>query len=108
MRKIETKITKEMFCEDCHLCKAKNLPHREKIQDKIDEERIKGIRKGVIHSDLMGKLKSSIGGCQYVLTYICSQTEYSYVYLFKKKSEQLYYYSSIQGRISIQMPLMAF
>ncbi len=81
------------FCEDCHLCKAKKLPHKEKPQKCVDEEKRTGTRKGVIHSDLMGPIKNtSLGGCRYVLTYICAQTEYSYVYLLKNKSEQFEYF----------------
>ena len=83
----------EEFCENCHLCKAKKLPHKHKLQNDINEERQNGLRKGVIHSDLMGPMKTtSMSGCRYVLTYICSQTEYSYVYLLKSKSEQEKYF----------------
>jgi hypothetical protein len=79
----------KQFCEDCHLCKATKLSHTSKTQDQIDNERLIGIRKGVIHSDLMGPMNQvSQSGCKYVLTYICSHTEYSYVYLLKHKSEQ--------------------
>ena len=80
----------ECFCEDCSLCKATKLPHKEKPQKEIDEERNKGLRKGVIHSDLMGPMRTnSLSECRYVLTYICSHTEYSYVYLLKSKSVRL-------------------
>ena len=88
----------EEFCEQCHLCKAKKLPHKCKPQDKIDEERLSGLRKGVIHSDLMGPMKTkSLSGCRYVLTYICSHTEFSYVYLLKSKSEQSYYFKEFKA-----------
>ena len=46
------------FCEECHLCKAKKLPHKEKPQELIDEEKRVGIRKGVIHSKLLGPLRN--------------------------------------------------
>ena len=69
------------FCEDCQIGKATKLPLRAKDQEQIDVERASGLRKGVIHSDLMGPIESSLGGCQYVLTYICSHTEYSTVCL---------------------------
>lgn len=77
------------FCEECHLCKSKKFPHKEKSQKLIDEEKNSGMKEGVIHSDLMGPMrKNSMSGCRYVLTYICGHTEYSYVYLLKSKSEQ--------------------
>ena len=56
------------FCEDCQIDKATKLPHQAKNQEQIDEERASGLRKGVIHSDLMGPVESSLGGCRYVLT----------------------------------------
>lgn len=88
------------FCEECQLCKAHKLPHKRKSQEKIDEERRTGIRKGVIHSDLMGPMKTkSLSGCRYILTYICSHTEFSYVYLLKHKSEQSFgqFFSFFRG-----------
>ena len=79
---------KEKSCEACCLCKARKQPHIGKDQARIDEERIAGLRKGVIHSDLMGPIKiKTLSGCQYVLTYICNNTEFSYTYLLKEKSE---------------------
>ena len=89
-------------CEECQLGKAKKLPHREKEQQIINEERASGSRKGVIHSDLMGPVKSSLGGCQYVLTYICSQTEYSTVYLLKNKSEQFSFFKEFRAEYEKQ------
>ena len=71
------------FCESCALGKSTKLPHKSIKKEKIDTERI------TIHSDLMGPMrKKSIGAKFYVLTYICSPTEYSYTYFLKQKSEQ--------------------
>ncbi len=92
----ESLPTKEVFCEECHLNKAKKLPHRAKSQHKINEERIAGSR-NAIHSDLMGPIKSSLGGCRYVLTYICSKTEYSFVYLLKNKHEQFKFFKQFKA-----------
>ena len=81
--------TEQVFFEDCLLCKATKFPHKEKSQKLINEEKASGMRKGVIHSDLMGPMKvKSISGSRYVLTYICSHTEFSYVYLLEHKSER--------------------
>ena len=45
----------------------------------------------------MGPIKASIGGCRYVLTFLCSQTEYSFVYLLKNKSEQSKYFREFKA-----------
>jgi hypothetical protein len=82
----------EKSCEECDLCKANKLPHTDKPQSLIDEEREKGLRKRVIHSDLMGPMKSkSLGGSRYVLTYIDSHTEYSYAYLLKRNQNSFHF-----------------
>ena len=109
MRKLESCDIKlnhnEIFCEDCHLCKAKKLVHKIKPQSVINEERTNGVRKGVIHSDIMGPIKKQSlwdfmklqSGCRYVLTYICSHTEYSFVYLLKNKSEQCSFFKEFKA-----------
>ena len=38
----------------------------------------------------------SLSGCSYVLTYICSHTEDSFVYLLKSKSEQSSYFKEFK------------
>ena len=48
----------EKSCEACDLSKATKLPHTDKPQSIIDEEREKSLRKGLIHSDVMGPIKS--------------------------------------------------
>ncbi len=84
-----TNSTETESCEECNLSKATKLPHIKKTQDIIDQERKKGSRKGVIHSDLMGPMRhKSLSGSRYVLTYIDSHTDYSFIYLLKNKSEQ--------------------
>ena len=45
-------------CEEFDLSKATKLPHTDKPQSIIDEEREKSLRKGLIHSDVMGPIKS--------------------------------------------------
>ena len=88
----------EEFCDDCHLSKAKKKPHIVKSQNAIDDERKSGVREGVIHSDLMGAMKiKTLSGCRYVLTYICSHTEFSYVYLMKQKSEQFEFFKEFKS-----------
>jgi hypothetical protein len=65
-----TKLISE-FCESCALGKSTKLPHYSTIKDKVDDDKI------IIHSDLMGPMRTkSIGAKSYILTYICSQTEY--------------------------------
>ncbi len=62
MRKLNSSDTEQLnekvFCQDFHLCKAKKLS-----KNIINEQKNRGIRKGMIHSDLMGlmKDKSMIG-----------------------------------------------
>ena len=98
--------TERVFCEDCQLCKAKKLPHKTKSQSIINEEKISGIRKGVIHSDLMGPMKiKSLSGSRYVLTYICGHTEFSFVYLLKSKSEQFSFFKEFKAMYEKQSGL---
>ena len=85
------------FCEECTIAKATKQPHKKKEQEKIEEERVSGLKKGVIHSDLMGPIEASLGGCRYILTYICSKTEYSTVYLLKEKSEQASFFKEYRA-----------
>ena len=68
-------------------------------------ERASGLRKGVNYSDLMGPIESSPGGCQYVLTYICSHIEYSTVYLLKHKSEQASFFKEYRAEYEKQHDL---
>ncbi|CAF1077662.1 unnamed protein product, partial [Brachionus calyciflorus] len=71
------------FCESCTLGKSTKLPHKTKETNSVDENYV------TIHSDLVGPMKtSSIGSKLYILTYLCSRTEYSFVYFLKNKSEQ--------------------
>lgn len=93
------------FCEDCQISKATKLPHKAKDQEQIDLERASGLRKGFFHSDLMGPLESSLGGCRYILTYICSHTEYSNVYLLKHKSEQASYFKEYRAKYEKEQDL---
>jgi hypothetical protein len=74
----------EEFCKSCALGKQTKQPH--KTIDKIDRDSDKVI----VHSDLMGPIRTkSLGSnSSYVLTYLCSKTEHSFVYLLKNKSEQ--------------------
>ncbi len=91
-------LNNETTCEACCLCKARKQPHIKKDQARIDEERLAGLKIGVIHSDLMGPMKTkTLSGCRYVLTYICSNTEYSYVYLLKSKNEQSSFFKEFKA-----------
>jgi hypothetical protein len=77
------------FCEVCRLCKSSAKPHFAKTTDELLAEKETGRKKGVVHSDLMGPINiPSKSGYKWILTYMCEQTEYSYVYLLKSKSEQ--------------------
>jgi hypothetical protein len=63
------------FCESCALGKSVKLPHQSIKKEKAETDKI------IIHSDIMGPMKTkSIGLKSYILTYICSQTEYSFTY----------------------------
>ncbi|CAF0996316.1 unnamed protein product [Brachionus calyciflorus] len=74
--------TKEL-CESCTLGKLTKLPH------KVQEKASKNDNFIIIHSDLVGPMKTaSIGSKFYIVTYLCSRTEYSFVYFLKQKSEQ--------------------
>ena len=75
------KATEKDFCKSCALGKSTKLPHRP-----IEKKNNNHI---TIHSDLVGPMQTkSIGSKEYILTYLCSQTEYSFVYFLKFKSEQ--------------------
>jgi hypothetical protein len=57
------------------------LPHKTK-EDKTTD-------KIIIHSDLAGPMKTeSYGKKKYMATYICNQTDYSFVYFIRTKGEQ--------------------
>jgi hypothetical protein len=57
------------------------LPHKTK-EDKTTD-------KIIIHSDLAGPMKTeSYGKKKYMATYICNQTDYSFVYFIRTKDEQ--------------------
>ncbi len=53
----------------------------------------------------MGPIKSSLGGCRYILTYICSHIEYSDVYLLKHKSEQASYFKEYRAKYEKEQDL---
>ena len=83
-------ITKPTFCEGCALAKSKKLPHKGKTRDQVAQDNENKTYDGTIHSDLMGPIRQqSFLPAKYVLTYLCAQTEYSYVYLLSSKSEQI-------------------
>jgi hypothetical protein len=73
---------KQEFCVGCALGKAKKLPHKIIYRSDKNEQ-------VAIHSDLVGPMKNiSTGKKKYMVTYICNQTEYSFVYYLKNKDEQ--------------------
>ena len=77
------------FCETCALCKATALPHHSKSLEEKFIEKNEMVKKGVVHSDLMGPIRiASKSGFRWILTYMCEQSEYSYVFLLKQKNEQ--------------------
>ncbi len=90
MRKLETEDVdfsnihlRQEFCEVCALGKPKKLPHKTIEKSEMNEH-------VTFHSDLAGPMQTpSIGKKRYMLTYICSQTEYSFVDYLKSKDEQL-------------------
>ena len=65
------------------LCKQTKQPHKSEEKDKSNSL-------VTVHSDLMGPMrtKSLVSKSQYIVTYLCNKTEYSFVYLMKDKSEQ--------------------
>jgi hypothetical protein len=74
---------RQEFCEVCALGKPKKLPHKTIEKSEMNEH-------VTIHSDLAGPMQTpSISNKRYMLTYICSQSEYSFVYYLKTKDEQL-------------------
>ena len=88
MRAEDVEFSKEKydneFVEGCALGKQTKQPYQllEKVNKDTDHV--------IIHSDLMGPMRTkSLGSnSEYILTYLCSKTEYSFVYLLKNKSEQ--------------------
>ena len=76
------KQTELEFCKECALGKAKKLPHE--LIERVDKS-----EHVTIHSDIVGPMKTtSIGRKKYLVTYICSKTEYSFVFYLKNKDEQ--------------------
>ncbi len=95
---IETNVVSTMS-ENCEtsvvssesdaLCKATALPHHSKSLEEKFVEKNEMVKKGVVHSDLMGPIRiASKSGFRWILTYMCEQSEYSYVFLLKQKNEQ--------------------
>ena len=72
------------FCKGCTLGKSTKLPHKTSENSKPDPDHI------IIHSDLVGPMKTeSLGSkSKYLLTYLCENTEFSFVYFLKEKCEQ--------------------
>ena len=86
MKKIKTSDIEidhkaEKFCKSC--AKSTKLPHPSIDRQNQIEKHV------IIHSDLVGPMKiKSVGGKEYILTYLCGTTQYSFVYFIKHKSEQ--------------------
>jgi hypothetical protein len=74
---INKKLTNE-FCQDCALGKSRKLPHKT-VENPSDLRIIRSNLAGPMQTESIGNKKRSM------LTYICSQTEYSFVY-FKKQN----------------------
>ena len=68
MRKLLPGIElKETFCEDCALSKAKKIPHHGKSKEDMAQEKHLKLKKGEIHSDLMGPVRNTAhNGPKYV------------------------------------------
>jgi hypothetical protein len=67
------------------------LPHKTK-EDKI-----------IIHSDLAGPMKTeSYGKKKYMATYICNQTDYSFVYFIRTKDEQFDKFKEFKSQYELQ------
>ena len=80
---LNIKSAVNQFCETCALGKLTKLSHQtvENTNERLNDV--------TIHSDLVGPMRTkSIGGKQYIVTYLCSKTEYSFVYFLKHKDEQ--------------------
>jgi hypothetical protein len=102
MKKLTSKDTnfnsknlKQEFCQDCALGKSSKLPHKtveEKRTDKI-----------IIHSDLAGPMRTeSYGKKKYMVTYICNQTDYSFVYFLRSKHEQFNKFKEFKSQYELQ------
>ena len=74
------KLIKE-FCESCAIGKQTKQTHKSEEKDKSNSL-------VTIHSDLMCLMRTKSLGSkfQYIVTYLCNKTEYSFVYLMKNKS----------------------
>jgi hypothetical protein len=71
------------------------LPHKTK-EDKTTD-------KIIIHSDLAGPMKTeSYGKKKYMATYICNQTEYSFVYFIRTKDEQFDKSKELKSQYELQ------
>ncbi|CAF0767559.1 unnamed protein product [Brachionus calyciflorus] len=85
---------KKDFCESCTLGKSTKLPHKNKTKHQIDENKV------TIHSDLVRPLKTaSIGSKIYILTYLCSRSEYFYL---TNEFQKLLKDSGIQHNTSVK------
>jgi hypothetical protein len=71
------------------------LPHKTK-EDKTNDQII-------IHYDLAGLMKTeSYGKKKYMVTYICKQTDYSFVYFMRTKDEQLDTFKEFKSQYELQ------
>jgi transposase InsO family protein len=85
---------KERCCDCCSLMKATrnkfNKDTRERAKNKLD----------VIHSDICGPIsEKSLGGFEYILTFVDDWTRKSDVYLLRNKSEVLTKFKDYKARV---------
>jgi hypothetical protein len=103
MKKLKAEDTvldnlKNEFCQDCALGKSIKLPHKT-----VEEKRTNTV---IIHSDIAGPMKTeSIGKKRYMLTYLCNQTEYSFVYFLRSKNEQFEKFKEFKSQYELQRNL---
>ena len=73
---------KSNFCEPCIDGKQSKLPFPQKGGERSDK------LLGIVHSDVCGKIKTkSLGGAEYLLTFIDDKSRFVWVYALKRKSE---------------------
>ncbi len=93
---LKQKCVTNDFCEVCALGKATKIPH--KTSEKCNKEN----GHVIIHSDTVGPMRTtSIGSKRYILTYICSKTEFSYVYFLNQKSEQFEKFKELKAHYEL-------
>ena len=96
------KVSKQkLFCEHC----AQEKLHRSSFPKDGAKRAEKPLK--LVHCDVCGKMNTkSLGGAEYLLTFIDDETQYVWVYFLKTKDEVFKCFNLYTGRLWWRMALV--